>query len=193
MFIVLEGPDASSKSTQAGLLKNFFVNRGETVTVLKEPGSTELGEQLRSLLLNGKMDSRSELALFFASRSDNVTKNILIKKNIEVVICDRYTDSTIAYQCHGNQTISENEIKHMLEFFSYGVKPDITFVLDVTYDVAMKRMWNRTKNHYDASGEDYFNRVRYYYKSLKDKEKYVYIDTSDLSIDEVQKEIQKHL
>jgi len=191
MFIVFEGPDCSSKTSQIRLLSLYLIQKDYKVTVLKEPGSTELGEQLRKLLLQGGLDSRAELALFFASRCDNVSKNILIKKNVEIVLCDRYIDSTVAYQCYGNETLSEKTLRPMLEFFSYNVKPDITFVLDVEYEEATRRMVGRENNHYDTSGEDYFKRVQSYYRSLNGKEGYHYIDTTNLSIDDVHHAILK--
>lgn len=189
MFIVFEGVDGSSKTTQVKILEQYLTQKNIKNSVIKEPGSTDLGEQCRTLLLQGGLDKRSELALFFAARADNVNKNILVRKNTEYLICDRYVDSTVAYQCYANQSISEKELKPMLDFFSYGVKPNITFILDVDYEVAVKRLENREKNHYDTAGREYFQSVQTYYRSLMFKESYYYIDTTKLDIQTVHNEI----
>jgi len=189
MFIVLEGPDSSGKTTQIKLLESYLKDNNKKYTLLREPGGTELGEQCRNILLDGGLDKRSELALFFAARADLVNKEILTKKKLEFVICDRYVDSTVAYQCYGNESISEKHLKPMLEYFSYNVRPDVTFVLDVDYQTALKRMEDRKNNHYDVAGEEYFNRVHAYYQSLNGKDKYCYIDTSNLDIENVHKKI----
>lgn len=193
MFVVFEGPDCSGKTTQIKLLEKHFKDKNIQHTLIREPGSTDLGEKCRTILLQGGLDKRSELALFFASRSDIVNKEILIKKNNEVVVSDRYIDSTVAYQCYGNQSISEKQLQPMLDFFSYGVKADLTFVLNVDYQTALSRMRDREVNHYDVAGEQYFNRLHEYYKSLDGKDKYFYIDTNSLDTQSIHDKILKHL
>ena len=180
MFIVMEGPEGGGKSTQTKLLKSFLENDKKKCTLLKEPGSTILADYLRDIILRGGLDSRAELALFFAARADNVNKNILTNTT-DYVICDRFVDSTMAYQCYGNEAITQEELRPMLKFFSYNVIPDITFILDVDYETSQKRIMNRSNNNfYDVKDKCFFTKVQSYYKSLV-ADRYHYIDTTCLT------------
>jgi len=174
------------------LLEKYLRQQEILCSTIREPGSTDLANRLRQMLMFGGLDKRSELALFFAARADNVTKNILVRKNSEHVICDRYIDSTIAYQCYGNESISLDTLKPMLRFFSYGVVADITFVLDVDYDESRKRILDRSNNHYDDVDKNYFLKVQSYYRTLK-QAPYYYIDTTYLDTDQVHQVIIKIL
>ena len=165
MFITLEGPDGSGKTRQIPLLEEFFRNKGYSIFVAREPGDTSIGEQIRSILMDHKnisMHPRTETLLFCAARAQLVEE--VIKPHLaqgEIVLLDRYADSTMAYQGYGHQNDLEL-IKKLLDFATGGLKPDLTLLLDLDPKIGLQRRqqgsgeWNRM----DAYRLSYHERVR---------------------------------
>lgn len=142
IFISIEGTDGAGKSTQIAEVEKYFVRMGKDVIITREPGGTEIGEKIRSIILdreNAGMEYITELMLYAAARAEHVAK--VIKPALEkgkVVICDRYIDSSMAYQGYGR------ELKEAVSIVnSYAVEhcmPDITFLLKISPDVSLKRI-----------------------------------------------------
>jgi dTMP kinase len=165
MFITLEGPDGSGKTKQMQPLANFLGKKGYVVFSAREPGGTSIGDQVRAILMdmkNTSMRPRTEALLFCAARAQLVDE--IIRPHLErgeIVLLDRYADSTMAYQGYGHQ----NDlvlIKNLLDFATGGLKPDMTFLLDVDPEIGLQRRqygggeWNRL----DAYQLQYHRRVR---------------------------------
>lgn len=174
MFITFEGIDGSGKSTQIQLLKQWLESLHHTVTVLREPGGNSVSEQIRQLLLDSKeqIEPRCELLLFTAARAQLVAK--VIRPALHeghIVICDRYIDSSVAYQGYGRGLPIE-EIEAINEFATAGLIPDITFIFDLPIDDAAKRAGfrsndNQTKpDRMERSGDAFFERTKQGYLSI---------------------------
>jgi len=184
LFITLEGPDGGGKSTQAALLVDFLLQRGCNVLATREPGGTAIGDQIRlvlSNLENTAMHPRTEILLFQASRAQHVEQVIrphLMKGG--VVVCDRYADSTLAYQGYGHQ-VDLARLRIIVEFATGGLKPDLTLLLDIDVEEGLRR---RTKsgewNRLDAYDLAFHQRVRQGYFELveQEPERWVKIDAS---------------
>ncbi|WFW29883.1 MAG: dTMP kinase [Wolbachia endosymbiont of Menacanthus eurysternus] len=173
MFITFEGVDGSGKTTQSELLVNYFKKiRGENSVILtREPGGTPLAERVRQILLRGDddIDSISELLLFISVRYEHVKKVILpALKEGKIVVCDRFIDSTIAYQGYGlgvDLWLIEN--LHKLVKIRY---PDITFILDIDVQIGLGRVKNRNK--YEKMNINFFNKVRRGFQEIAVRERY---------------------
>ncbi|MFQ5441316.1 MAG: dTMP kinase [Thermodesulfobacteriota bacterium] len=145
-FVTLEGIEGSGKSTQMGLMKEFFKKRGVDVLALREPGGTPAGEKVRAILLGdggAGMAHLTELFLYEACRVEVVEK--LIRPALEkggVVICDRFTDSTLAYQGYG-RGLDIEAVKSMNTLATGGLVPDLTLLLDLDPEVGLERAWSR--------------------------------------------------
>jgi len=171
MFITLEGPEGSGKTSQLPALAEFLRNAGYDVVVTREPGGTAVGDQIRDVLMNLEnitIVPRTEILLFLAARAQHVES--LIRPALDagkIVICDRYGDSTLAYQGYGHQTDLDT-LRYLLNFATGGLKPDLTLLLDVPVNAGMARKrdneeeWNRL----DAYAETFHERVRQGYLSL---------------------------
>ncbi len=145
MFITFEGIDGSGKTTQVERLAATLRGRGQDVLVTREPGGTQIGEQVRGLLMdkaNTSLNARAELLLFCASRAQLVAD--VLRPHLEaggVVICDRYIDSSLAYQGYGHGLGAEN-LWPVLNFATGGLLPDLTLYLDVSPDEGLRRRAN---------------------------------------------------
>lgn len=145
-FITFEGIEGSGKSTQIKLLAEFFKKQKFSVLLTREPGGTEIGNQIRKIVLhskNKKMVSLSELFLYAADRAQHVEEVIrpALKKR-QIVFCDRFTDSTIAYQAEARK-ISRKVIDQLNKMATSGLKPDLTFLIDCPVSVGLKRAKKR--------------------------------------------------
>ncbi len=175
MFITLEGPEGSGKSSQLPALAEYLRDEGFDIVVTREPGGTAVGDQIREVLMNLQNVSivpRTEILLFLAARAQHV--EALIRPALEagkVVICDRYGDSTLAYQGYGHKTDLDT-LRLLLDFSTGGLKPDLTLLLDVPVAVGFERKrdnsveWNRL----DAYAEAFHKRVRQGYLELAKEE-----------------------
>jgi dTMP kinase len=140
MLITFEGIDGAGKSTLAQMTFDFLRQKGVEVTLYREPGGTEIGERLREMLFSEVKDSILELLLFEASRRSLVIQRIkpdLVSK--KVVIVDRFTDSTLAYQGYG-RGIDLTLIMHLNDLATEGVRPDLTFLIDIDPTTSLKRI-----------------------------------------------------
>jgi dTMP kinase len=155
MFITFEGLDGSGKTTQVKQAAAFLRDHGYDVLLTREPGGTDIGDQIRNILHdleNTEMHPHTELLLYCASRAQLVAEVIVpyLEKG-GIVICDRYIDSTLAYQGYGHG-LDLKQLKQILDFATGGLKPHYTIYLDITPDDALKRRmaaslfgeeWNR--------------------------------------------------
>lgn len=171
LFITFEGTDGCGKTTQIELLKKYLEEKGYKVVLTREPGAKGLGEKLREILLNydGDVSSNCESFLFLADRAQHI--DMLIKPAIErgeVVLCDRHTDSTVAYQGYG-RGLDLNQIKMLNDIATNGVKPDMTFVFDIDIETAQERV-GKTKDRMESAGVEFFKRVRQGYLEIAKSE-----------------------
>ena len=193
LFISFEGIDGCGKSTQADLLRSYLESKGEQVELLREPGGTALSEQIREILLNpnnDKMDPSTELILLSASRAQ-LTREIIIPalERGNVVICDRYADSTLAYQGYG-RGINLEWLEKLNEFATAGLKPDITLLVDLPVDEALNRMQSKSFDRIEMEGIEFLEKVRSGYLELTDRfsKRYFMIDGME-TIEEMSKKI----
>ncbi len=163
MFITFEGPDGSGKSTQIKLLGADLAARGERVLVTREPGGTAIGEQIRDVVLstrNQGVRDETEALLFSAARAQIVAQVIrpALAEN-KIVLCDRYADSTLAYQGYG-LGLDLDALRAIIHFATGGLKPDLTFYLDVPAEVGLARRRRGESNRLDQKEIAYHTRVR---------------------------------
>ncbi|MFN2159253.1 MAG: dTMP kinase [Anaerolineales bacterium] len=184
MFITFEGPDGSGKTYQMALLNEYLKERGFLTLATREPGGTSIGDQIRAILNNldnTSMHPRTEILLFQASRAQHVEQVILPHLKLgEIVLCDRFADSTLAYQGYGHR-VELNQLKFIVEFATGGLEPDLTLLLDLDVGEGLQRRekggdWNRL----DAYDLKFHQRVREgYFELMKsDPERWVKIDAS---------------
>ena len=196
MFITFEGPDGSGKTTQVAPLSEYLIQQGHQVLITREPGGTAIGDQIRRILSDLKntgMHPRSETLLFLAARAQLVEQ--VIKPHLAdgyIVLCDRYADSTMAYQGYGHQN-DLNQISSLISFATGGLKPDLTLLLDVGAEAGLKRKAEGTEwNRLDAYSLEFHQRVRQGYAVLAESEpaRWVVID-ADQPTDRVQEMIRQ--
>ena len=170
MFITLEGPEGSGKSSQLPDLAEFLRGQGWDVLTTREPGGTPIGDQIRQILMrldNQELHPRTEILLFLASRAQLVEQ--VIKPALregKLVLSDRFGDSTLAYQGYGHG-IDLSTLRAMLAFATDNLKPDLTLLLDVDVEIGLQRKrkedeWNRL----DAYELAFHQRVREGYHEL---------------------------
>lgn len=186
MFITLEGPEGSGKTSQLPALAEFLRGAGYDIIITREPGGTAVGDQIRAVLMNLKNESivpRTEILLFLAARAQHVEE--LIRPALaagKVVLCDRYGDSTLAYQGFGHRTDLKT-LQTLQDFSTGGLKPDLTLLVDVPVEVGMARKransseWNRL----DAYDLAFHERVRQGYFALAEAEpdRWIIIDATE--------------
>lgn len=171
LFITFEGIDGCGKTTQIELLKESLEKKGYTVLLTREPGAKGLGEKLREILLNydGEVSSNCESFLFLSDRAQHI--DTIIKPAIDkgvIVLCDRHTDSTVAYQGYGRQLDLER-IYQLNKIATNGIIPDITFILDIDIDTSLQRI-GKGRDRMENSGREFFERVRKGYIEISEKE-----------------------
>jgi len=164
-FITFEGGEGSGKTTQSELLYNNLKQRGFNVTRTREPGGTILAESIREILLKGekdKMDSLTELYLFAAARKDHIDNIIAPSlKNNEIVICDRFIDSTTAYQGYAGN-IDLNIINSINNFTIGSIIPNMTCIFDIDPNIGLKRSISTTSEEITFEEKDiqYHKKIR---------------------------------
>jgi dTMP kinase len=171
-LITFEGIDGSGKSTQIGMLENELIKLGVAFKTFREPGGTDLSEKIRTILLdkeNIELISTAESLLFAAARAQLTTEQIkpAIEKG-EFVICDRFTDSTIAYQGYG-RGLDIKQLEEINYIATAGLTPDITFILDISPEAAAVRMEAKASDRMEETGVDFFRRIRGGYHQIKDQ------------------------
>ncbi len=195
MFITFEGPEGSGKTSQLPKLKDYLQQMGYTVFSTREPGGTSIGDQIREVLLTNKntdMHPRAEILLFQASRVQLVEQEILPRlARGEIVLCDRYADSTLAYQGYGHQ-VDLKVLGAIVGFATGGLKPDLTLLLDLNVEVGLqRRQKDGDINRLDAFTLDFHRRVRAGYHQLAQAEpdRWVIID-AEQPYENVQRQMQ---
>lgn len=195
MFITFEGPDGSGKTTQMKRLIPELRKMGLDIVQTREPGGTEIGDQIRSVIMdmkNKSMHPRTEILLFCSSRAQLVEE--LIRPSLHagrIVLCDRYADSTMAYQGYGHG-LDKDALTRLLDFATGGLKPDLTLLFDLPAEAGLRRRltnheeWNRM----DDYALQFHERVRQGYLEMaaSDPGRWVVID-ADRDPDRIQEDV----
>jgi len=194
VFITFEGPEGSGKTTHSRLLCGFLRRKGFKVLHTREPGGTLISEKIRKILLDPKnkgMDVACEMFLYMAARAQIVKEKILpALRHGRIVVCDRFTDATIAYQGYAGGMGLEI-ISNIAGIATDGLKPDITFLLDIDAKTGLLRA-GRAKDRMERKSISYHNKVRNGYLSIARKEpKRVRVLSSTGEIGRTQEEIRK--
>jgi dTMP kinase len=184
MFITFEGSEGTGKTSQLAMLVTYLRQQGFDLLTPREPGGTPIGEQVRSVLFdlgNTAMSARTEVLLFQASRAQlvqDVIRPYLAQGGI--VLCDRYADSTLAYQGYGRQ-LDLAQLRSLIDFATGGLKPDLTLLLDVDVEVGLQRRTKQgNRNRLDILDLDFYHRVRQGYLELAraEPQRWVVIDAA---------------
>jgi len=183
LFVTLEGGEGSGKSSQAQALQALLEARGYRVAVTREPGGCELGRRVQDLLNDGSIDvdPRAELFLFEAARAQHVAEVILpALASHDVVICDRFSDSSVAYQGHG-RGLGLNHVRVANLVATQGLVPDLTVVLNVGVDLGLTRKKGETApDRIGRQSPDFHERVRRGFVALatEEPERFVVVDAT---------------
>jgi dTMP kinase len=191
LFITFEGVEGSGKTTQIQRLKKYLTQKGIPCKVTREPGGSSIGEKIRKILLNPnhrEMVPTSELLLYEAARAQHVKEVIepFLKKG-GIVLCDRFSDATVAYQGYG-RSIDLKWIERLNLFSSQGIRPDVTFLLDCPSDIGLKRALQRNRmlkqekeERFEKEEIQFHRRVREGYLAIatKDPHRVKVIDTRE--------------
>ncbi|MDB9752369.1 dTMP kinase [Pelagibacteraceae bacterium] len=188
LFIVFEGVEGCGKSFQSKKLFKNLKKKGINPVLTREPGGTRSAESIRSLILKDyfnkgkeeKFDKYTDTLLYLAARNEHIKNKIkpALKKN-NVVICDRFIDSTFAYQVYGKK-VKKNFIDHIHKYILQGVKPSITFILKVSPQSSKIRLKKRrTKNRYDNFAKSFYSKAqKSFIKISKNKKNYFVLNSS---------------
>ncbi|MDX1438382.1 MAG: dTMP kinase [Rubricoccaceae bacterium] len=200
MLITFEGIDGCGKSTQARLLEQRLTHEGYPVLLVREPGGVPLGEEIRSILLGDRVSISpfAELLLFSAARAQLVREKIVPSLHAgSLVICDRFFDSTTAYQGAGRGLADPEWLSDFHLKVTGGIVPDVTFLIDIPLEVANERRSDRDTEKADrmeAGGDDFFGRVRDAYLQLAESNqgRFVVLDGTGTQ-DQLHLEIVQHV
>ena len=200
LFISFEGGEGVGKSTQIELLKTSLTKKNLNVLSTREPGGTKEGELIRKFLVSGEIsswDSYSESLLFNALRREHINKIInpsLFKGDI--VLCDRFIDSTIVYQGVGG-AINQTLLLSLHKNFCYDLYPDITFFLSLDPKVGIDRTLsrnNKTENRFENMGLSYHQKIQDGFKALSDKNNKRFFEiNAELSVEKISNQIYDHV
>jgi dTMP kinase len=194
LFITLEGGDGSGKSTQSALLASWLEGQGRTVMLTREPGGTDLGLELRDIVLHrrGHIAPRAEALLYAADRAHHIaTKVRPALERDEIVLQDRYLDSSVAYQGAG-RILDAEEVRDLSLWATGGLLPDLTILLDLDEEVGQDRLKERTKyDRLEEEKQDFHARVRAAYLELAaaEPERFLVLRATD-SIDSLAEAIR---
>jgi dTMP kinase len=190
LFITLEGGDGSGKTTQAELLGKWLTEQGRTIVRTREPGGTEVGVEVREIVLHhrGDITPRAEALLYAADRAHHVATVVRpALEHGEVVLQDRYIDSSVAYQGAG-RVLDPEAVRRLSEWATEGLRPDLTILLDLDAEAARGRL-DEARTRYDrleAEASDFHDRVRTAYLVLaaNEPERFLVVDAA-LPVDEI--------
>lgn len=193
LFITFEGGEGCGKSTQAKLLTEFLQAQNEKAIFTREPGGPKISEKIREMLLskeNHEMENRTEVLLYSAARAQHTAQWIL--PNLEegnIVISDRYYDSTTAYQ-GAARLLNSADINHLNRFATFDLQPDITFLIDVEVEVGLSRLDKTKIDRLEAESIEFHKRVRQgYLKLAKENPKRIIVIDGNLSVEKVNEKI----
>ena len=191
LFITFEGADGCGKTTQIELLNKYLIYKGYKTLLTREPGAKGLGVKLREILLNydGEVSPNCESFLFLADRAQHI--DCIIKPAIKegkIILCDRHTDSTVAYQGYG-RGLDLGRINLLNNIATGGMKPDLTIVFDVDIETSMLRV-GKEKDRMESAGTEFFNKVRQGYLEIAkiEPERVKVINSSD-TIENIHKKV----
>lgn len=197
-FITFEGIEGSGKSTQVQLVGEYLKKQQQQVVITREPGGTPVADDIRSLLLNRQQEAlthTSELLLMFAARSQHLSQIILpALKQGAWVLCDRFTDSTIAYQGFG-RGIEQAIISQLKEWVQGDLNPGLTFLFDMPVQLALERVRQRgEKDRFEVEAVEFHSRVKQGFLNLYQQhpERIVLIDATQ-SIEAIEANLISHL
>jgi len=198
-FISIEGIEGAGKSTQLSFIQQFLTERGQQLVVTREPGGTELGEQIRSLLLTptkSPMAIDTELLLMFAARAEHVEQIIKPALNRgHWVLSDRFTDATFAYQ-GGGRGIVQQRINELAKWTLNGLQPDLTLLFDLPVELGQQRVLSRNQSidRFEQEKVDFFEKIRacYLQRAKAEPDRIKVIDASH-SIAEIQVQLTEIL
>jgi dTMP kinase len=192
VFISFEGIEGSGKSTQIDLLESHLMELGYKVAKLREPGGTLMGEKIRDIFLQDtseKVDPITEAFLLYASRK-HLDQNFLREKINQgyIVIADRYSDATVAYQCFGKGL--EKDFIDLIHNSSNLLTPDLTFYMDISAEMSRERISDREMDRMESESVEFFDRVRQGYLQIasENPERVISLDANK-SINELKDEI----
>lgn len=184
LFITVEGGEGVGKSTQLEHIANWFLQQGRQVVVTREPGGTRAGEAIRNILLRRDevaISRETELLLIFAARAQHLTEVIRpALASGQVVVCDRFTDASFAYQ-GGGRGIARQHIAQLEQWVQEGLRPDLTLLLDAPAEVGLQRAGLRGEaDRFEAEALAFFQSVRDAYLNIarREQERVVVIDAS---------------
>lgn len=192
-FITLEGIDGAGKSTHADFIAQRLGSRGRVVVQTREPGGTAVGEKIRSLVLGEAMDLHAETLLIFAARAQHlheVVRPALAAGSI--VLCDRFTDATFAYQC-GGRGVAQSWVETLARLTHAGLVPDLTLLFDTDASIARARVVARSAtDRFEREDLGFFDRVRarYLERARHEPGRFCVIDATQ-SIEQVQASIAR--
>ena len=195
LFITFEGADGCGKTTQINLLNEYLTKKNYNTVVTLEPGGCDIGKNLRQILLHHKgfVSNTAELFLYLADRAQHIEEIVI--KNIQegnIVLCDRCIDSTVAYQGYARGGDIER-INLLNEIATGGVKPDITFILDIDSEIAQQRLGSE-KDRLEKEGLEFHKKVRFGYLELAKKyPERIKVINSNMPIEEVFLEVKKYI
>lgn len=202
LFITFEGVEGAGKTTQIRILKEYLEKSGYKVEVTREPGGTPIGEQIREVLLNPEnkgMNYLTELLLYYSSRAQHIHEKILKLKNEgTIVICDRFSDSTMAYQGYG-RGLDKTLLTKLGEIVEGENRPDVTIIIDIDPEKSLERA--KRKQAFGAKGDrleqeklDFHKKVWQGFREIaKDNPNRVYLLNGENTIEGIAEEIKRHV
>ena len=191
-FITLEGVDGAGKTSHIEFIKEYLTNLKLDFIMTREPGGTQLGERLREILLHDEMTPKTETILMFAARNEHIEK--VIRPGLTsgaIVISDRFTDASYAYQS-GGKGVEDEEIDVLKDLVQKNLQPDLTFLFDLPVEVSIQRLKKTRKlDKFEKEEKDFHENVRKKYLMIaKNNPKRFSVLNSEKSIDEIQSQIK---
>ena len=194
IFITLEGGEGAGKSTNLAFVRNWLERAGREVVVTREPGGTELGERVRDILLHGRelhISAESEMLLMFAARAEHIARVIRPALDAgKIVLCDRFTDATYAYQ-GGGRGIPAARIAAIESWVQGDLRPDLTLLFDVPVEAGRRRAGLRSEpDRFEQESNEFFARVHatYLARAAREPERMRVIDASQ-SLEKVEQQL----
>ncbi|MGD9108051.1 MAG: dTMP kinase [Gammaproteobacteria bacterium] len=195
-FITFEGIEGAGKSTAIELVQKYLQQQSAETVVTREPGGTKVSEVIRDVVLNRHdldIVADTELLLFFAARAQHIAQ--VIKPALaqgKIILCDRFTDASFAYQC-GGRGIAEERIAILEQWVQQGLQPDLTILMDLPVAVGLQRAKKRSElDRIEVEQYDFFEKVRaYYLKRAKNYPKRFRVIDASAPLSKIKKELQE--